>query len=117
MCSFGFGGVCALPQVLRGMYKTPAFAETFELIKAALCPLTLLRAGFERKEHQKKRVDEETRKGENSSVRSFCGPGLATCWPSLGEGLHFSSLEPWRHREPLEVSFRGRRRVCVRLKW
>lgn len=46
MCSFGFGGVCALPQVLRGMYKTPAFAETFELIKAALCPLTLLRAGF-----------------------------------------------------------------------
>lgn len=46
MCSFGFGGACVLPQVLPGMDKGPAFAETLELIKAALCPLTLQRAGF-----------------------------------------------------------------------
>lgn len=46
MCSFDFGGVCALSQMLWGVYKESAFAETLELMEAALCPLTLLCAVF-----------------------------------------------------------------------
>lgn len=46
MCFFGFDGSCAVSQILWGVYKEPAFAETLELMEAALCPLTLLCAVF-----------------------------------------------------------------------